>query len=135
MSKKVISFSDITSVNLMLGWNLLAYLINCSLREVSLSAIILPPTPPLLYRCPKGRIYINISFAYNCGTVFVCLACYVGFLFLCSICVQARYTHPLTLKLCYGLSQPRPQGAFPWLWVVPVAHKAREKRPGDEVGA
>ena len=26
---------------------------------------------------------------------------------------------------CY--LQPRPQGAFPWLWV------AREKRPGDEV--
>ena len=25
-----------------------------------------------------------------------------------------------------GPGQPRPQGAFPWLW---------EKRPGDEVGA
>ena len=25
--------------------------------------------------------------------------------------------------------QPRPQGAFPWLW----GRKAREKRPGDEV--
>ena len=33
--------------------------------------------------------------------------------------------------------QPRPQGAFPWLWgrgfSRPVP-KAREKRPGDEVG-
>ena len=28
--------------------------------------------------------------------------------------------------------QPRPQGAFPWLWGRP-APKAREKRPGDEV--
>ena len=27
--------------------------------------------------------------------------------------------------------QPRPQGAFPWLW----EGKGREKRPGDEVGA
>ena len=30
--------------------------------------------------------------------------------------------------LSVGLAQPRPQGAFP------VAFKAREKRPGDEVG-
>ena len=29
----------------------------------------------------------------------------------------------------YPCSQPRPQGAFPWL----SAPKAREKRPGDEV--
>ena len=28
--------------------------------------------------------------------------------------------------------QPRPQGAFPWLWRW--YSKAREKRPGDEVG-
>ena len=28
--------------------------------------------------------------------------------------------------------QPRPQGAFPWLWGR-GAPKAREKRPGDEV--
>ena len=28
--------------------------------------------------------------------------------------------------------QPRPQGAFPWLWGR--GGKAREKRPGDEVG-
>ena len=28
--------------------------------------------------------------------------------------------------------QPRPQGAFPWLWRWDS--KAREKRPGDEVG-
>ena len=27
--------------------------------------------------------------------------------------------------------QPRPQGAFPWLWGR--GPKAREKRPGDEV--
>ena len=27
--------------------------------------------------------------------------------------------------------QPRPQGAFPWLWTT---SKGREKRPGDEVG-
>ena len=36
------------------------------------------------------------------------------------------------------LSQPRPQGAFPWLWgrggKRRPAPKAREKRPGDEVG-
>ena len=30
--------------------------------------------------------------------------------------------------------QPRPQGAFPWLWGRGPAPKAREKRPGDEVG-
>ena len=29
--------------------------------------------------------------------------------------------------------QPRPQGAFPWLWGRGPAPKAREKRPGDEV--
>ena len=29
-------------------------------------------------------------------------------------------------------SQPRPQGAFPWLWIEPTS-KAREKRLGDEV--
>ena len=36
-----------------------------------------------------------------------------------------------TSCLPLALSQPRPQGAFPWLW----GPKAREKRPGDEVGA
>ena len=39
----------------------------------------------------------------------------------------------ISSKVCKGTSitytsQPRPQGAFPWLC------KAREKRPGDEVG-
>ena len=32
----------------------------------------------------------------------------------------------------YQSFQPRPQGAFPWLWGR-GAPKAREKRPGDEV--
>ena len=35
--------------------------------------------------------------------------------------------------LSVGPAQPRPQGAFPWLWRW-GAFKAREKRPGDEVG-
>ena len=29
--------------------------------------------------------------------------------------------------------QPRPQGAFPWLWRWGPTSKAREERPGDEV--
>ena len=32
-----------------------------------------------------------------------------------------------------GRAQPRPQGAFPWLWRWGT-FKAREKGPGDEVG-
>ena len=34
------------------------------------------------------------------------------------------------------IEQPRPQGAFPWLWRFPPptpTSKAGEKRPGDEV--
>ena len=38
----------------------------------------------------------------------------------------------LTLSISFHFPQPRPQGAFPWLWGRP-APKAREKRPGDEV--
>ena len=38
------------------------------------------------------------------------------------------------LKLWYNnFGQPRPQGAFPWLWSRRPTSKAREKRPGDEV--
>ena len=33
----------------------------------------------------------------------------------------------------YRNVQPRPQGAFPWLWGRGPAPKAREKCPGDEV--
>ena len=29
--------------------------------------------------------------------------------------------------------QPRPQGAFPWLWRWGPTSNAREQRPGDEV--
>ena len=33
------------------------------------------------------------------------------------------------------VEQPRPQGAFPWLWTWDATSKARETRPGDEVAS
>ena len=64
-----------------------------------------------------------------------CLSNLYTDIFLFSFPIVVLLASPLALAinksprfLFYLSRQPRPQGAFPWLW-----GKAREKRPGDEV--